>query len=49
MVQATKYGILDPMTFNCRRLISYHDMVIVVGTAVMMIVVYFLLFAICRR
>lgn len=49
MVQATKYGILDPITFNCRRLISYHDMVIVVGTAVMMIVVYFLLFAICRR
>nr|YP_010393116.1 cytochrome c oxidase subunit II [Kuphus polythalamius]UPX89194.1 cytochrome c oxidase subunit 2 [Kuphus polythalamius]UPX89206.1 cytochrome c oxidase subunit 2 [Kuphus polythalamius] len=49
MVQATKYGILDPMTFNCSRLISYHDMVMVVGTAVMMIVVYFLLFAICRR
>nr|YP_010393104.1 cytochrome c oxidase subunit II [Dicyathifer mannii]UPX89158.1 cytochrome c oxidase subunit 2 [Dicyathifer mannii] len=49
MVEGGKYGFLDPMTENCSRLVSYHDMVMVVSVGVMFIVVYFLLFALYRQ
>nr|YP_010393176.1 cytochrome c oxidase subunit II [Teredothyra matocotana]UPX89338.1 cytochrome c oxidase subunit 2 [Teredothyra matocotana] len=49
MVESGKYGFLDPMTENCSRLISYHDMVMVVGVGVMAIVIYFLMFALYRQ
>nr|YP_010393152.1 cytochrome c oxidase subunit II [Nototeredo knoxi]UPX89278.1 cytochrome c oxidase subunit 2 [Nototeredo knoxi] len=48
MVENGKLGFLDPMTENCSRLVSYHDMVMVVGVGVMLIVISFLAFALCR-
>nr|YP_010393128.1 cytochrome c oxidase subunit II [Lithoredo abatanica]UPX89230.1 cytochrome c oxidase subunit 2 [Lithoredo abatanica]UPX89242.1 cytochrome c oxidase subunit 2 [Lithoredo abatanica] len=49
MVEGGKYGFLDPMTENCSRLVSYHDMVMVVSVGVMLVVLWFLVFALYRR
>lgn len=48
MVQNGKYGFLDPMTYRCLNLVTYYDLVIVVCVGVMIVVVRFLAFSLCR-